>query len=426
MCDTFVALPEATADGSVILGKNSDREPNEAHQVVITPAAHHRAGDTITATYRTIPQARHTHAVLLAKPYWIWGAEMGVNEHGVAIGNEAVFTTVKHEPDPGLLGMDLLRLGLERGATADEAAHVICEHLQQYGQSGQAGHTDKLEYHNSFIIADPHQALVLETVGREWVIERAKGTRSISNGLTIHDAWDEASPGLARPGVDIAAEYSDLIYTRFSDSRTRQCRTSDALTARRGTIRPTDAMALLRDHGKAGQRTGFTPASGIAGQTVCAHAAHGPIRISQSTGSMVAHISAEATTVWVTATSAPCLSVFKPVWLHGGLPDLGPAPTGTYNPSTLWWRHENLHRSVLADYAGRAPIVHPVIAELEQQFAEQAADPVDPAELTRRCFALADERLTPLLPHIMQRPIKRRASLLYRRAWSTFDREAGR
>lgn len=25
-CDTFVALPDATADGSVVFGKNSDRE----------------------------------------------------------------------------------------------------------------------------------------------------------------------------------------------------------------------------------------------------------------------------------------------------------------------------------------------------------------------------------------------------------------
>ncbi|HNL51292.1 MAG TPA: peptidase C69, partial [Actinomycetota bacterium] len=82
MCDTFVSLPDATTDASVILGKNSDREPNEAHEVVMIPAADHDRA-RVKATYLDIAQASHTHAVLLSKPYWIWGAEMGVNEHGV-------------------------------------------------------------------------------------------------------------------------------------------------------------------------------------------------------------------------------------------------------------------------------------------------------------------------------------------------------
>ncbi len=47
-------------------------------------------------TYLDVPQVTHTHAVLLAKPFWIWGAEMGTNDQGVTIGNEAVFTKVPY------------------------------------------------------------------------------------------------------------------------------------------------------------------------------------------------------------------------------------------------------------------------------------------------------------------------------------------
>ncbi|MGI0486424.1 hypothetical protein ACN4EK_13370 [Pantanalinema rosaneae CENA516] len=38
MCDTFVALPDATIDGSVIFGKNSDRPEGEIQDVVTFPA----------------------------------------------------------------------------------------------------------------------------------------------------------------------------------------------------------------------------------------------------------------------------------------------------------------------------------------------------------------------------------------------------
>ena len=88
MCDTFVALSEATADGSVILAKNSDREPNEAHEVTLVPAAAHADGARLRCTYHEIPQVRRTHAVLLAKPYRIWGAEMGANEPSQRAGEE--------------------------------------------------------------------------------------------------------------------------------------------------------------------------------------------------------------------------------------------------------------------------------------------------------------------------------------------------
>lgn len=63
----------------------------------------------LQCTYIQIPQAEHTHAVVLSRPSWLWGAEMGANDKGVCIGNEAVWTREAIDPGEALLGMDLVR-----------------------------------------------------------------------------------------------------------------------------------------------------------------------------------------------------------------------------------------------------------------------------------------------------------------------------
>lgn len=175
MCDTLVAIGNATADGTTILAKNSDREPNEAHVLVHIPRAHHEPGTTVKCTYIEVPQVPETYEVLPCKPFWIWGCEMGVNEHGVAIGNEAVFTREPYNKAPGLIGMDYIRLALERADTARRALEIIVQLLEIYGQGGNCGFRHETYYHNSYIIADPQEAWVLETVGKQWAAERGTG-----------------------------------------------------------------------------------------------------------------------------------------------------------------------------------------------------------------------------------------------------------
>jgi secernin len=187
MCDTFVALSNTTLTGAIIFGKNSDRPQGEIQDVVIIPAQTHPENSSVECTYIQIPQVEETFTVILSKPRWMWGAEMGANECGVVIGNEAVWTIEPYNSS-GLLGMDLVRLALERGETAFSALKIISNLLDEYGQGGNCAENFSMNYHNSFIIADPKEAWVLETAGKYWVAEHVtSGTRSISNNLSIRN-----------------------------------------------------------------------------------------------------------------------------------------------------------------------------------------------------------------------------------------------
>ena len=242
--------------------------------------------------------------MLLSRPFWMWGAEMGANEHGVVIGNEAVFTDQPYAPT-GLTGMDLLRLALERASTAAEGVEVIATLLDRYGQGGGCGHENrKFTYHNSFLVADPTEAYVLETAGRLRPAEKVTaGARSISNGLTI--------PGFAE-------EHSDFLKTRVSACRVRQPLTQSRAGQAAG---PGDLMAILRDHGGPAPRYRLLNGAMAA---PCMHAG-GLATGSQTTASWVAELTSAGARHWVTGTAAPCTGLFKPVSVDRS-PRPGPLP----------------------------------------------------------------------------------------------------
>ncbi|RVT92275.1 peptidase U34 [Rhodovarius crocodyli] len=392
MCDTMVALPPTTATGGVLFAKNSDRERNEAQFLQFRPGARHAPG-RVRCSYIEIDEAPETLPVLLSRPFWCWGAEIGANAAGVVIGNEAVFARIAPNREPALIGMDLVRLGLERAATAEAAVQVMIDLLERHGQGGDCGHLHEHFYDNAFMVADRTGAFVLETVGRFWAVERVSGARAISNALSITPGGAyRASPALlADAGVGSAAEldmtaYLDEERDAQSRGRLRCARATDVMAAKAGRLGRADMMALLRDHGPVG--AGWHPADTV-GRTICMHAG-GPDRRSASVASMVAELPAEgAPLFWVTGTSAPCLSVFRPVLPGMAPPAHGPRPSDRRDPASLWWRHEAMHRAAeCGDFAAVLAELAPERDALEARFAERMRDGT--VEAMAECWAEAE------------------------------------
>ncbi len=373
MCDTVVALGSATKDGVTLFGKNSDREPNEVQNVRIHSRQQHKAGETVQCTYITIPQVGETNRVLLCQPFWMFGAEMGANEHGVVIGNEAVFTREKPAPT-GLTGMDLLRLALERSRTARQSLDTIIDLLEKYGQGGNCGYRQKIYYMNTFLIADQEEAYVLETVKSWWAWKQVKDVWSISNVISLGKDYDACSPGLIENAIkkryckseadfDFRKCYSDRIMTWGAKGTQRGARSRNLLLQKKGTLVTTDFMAVLRDHGGASE---WTPDK--SGGTICMHAADRLIRRSQSVCSLVGSIGKDRQFYYTTSAANPCMSPYHPIFLPDTVAPAGYLEgSAGYGAESFWWQSEELHRQALWRFSTALGAIQPQINQYEQE-----------------------------------------------------------
>ena len=355
MCDTLVALGSHTQDGSILFAKNSDRSPNEPQQVIRTFAVDYPEDATVQCTYMTIAQAAHTNACLLCKPSWIWGAEMGANEYGVHIGNEAVFAREPIKKDSGLTGMDLVRLALERCATARDAVDYIISMLIRYGQGGDCGYDKPFYYHNSFLITDAHEAFVLETAGEFWAMKQVRSVYTISNCLTIENDFDDIHAGAieyciqnrrckSRADFSFAKCFSDPLRTHFAQAQVRRAQSMEILAT--GNLTTRDMIKALRSH----RETSSPFGRGGCGD-VCMHAgAH--IGASHTTGSMVSRISPGFSTEYLTGMSTPCIAIFKPYWMTAQTTQLVFPLYAARASREAWLWREQLHRAYLQ---GRIP-----------------------------------------------------------------------
>lgn len=288
MCDTLCALPPGSALGMTVFAKNSDRPPTEPQDLEWHPPR--RDDGPLRTTYIEIdPAPGPTLGVLGSRPRWMWGMEHGVNEAGLAVGNEAVWTTLDpHGFAPALIGMDLVRLALERAVDAETGVEVITDLLLRHGQGGAGHEGGKQPYWSSFLLADPARAFVVETSGTEHAVEEVQRTRAISNRTTIPDF--DAEHGLRNGLIEM------LVDPRLA--------ASDAVLTEPATVER--MKAHLRSH-----------EGGDDGWTVCMHADEA------TTAGMVVALAPDGPRVAHCVLGQPCESIFVPVVV--GHP-LGPVP----------------------------------------------------------------------------------------------------
>jgi secernin len=372
MCDTLCVI----AEGRTIFGKNSDRPVQEV-QVVEQHTAR-AGGGRLRTQYLEIDDAG-AHALVGSRPAWLWGFEHGVNDRRVAIGNEKIWTVDDpHTVEPALIGMDLVRLGLERGFTADDALDEITTLLEAHGQGGSGEENPPDPYWSSFLIADPRQAWVLETSGRTWAARLVEDGAAISNRVTLGADWTRASPDVPA-GADFDRWRNPHTPTGIADHRlaaTRQCVATSA-----AAVTPAAIVAALRHHGeRPWGAPGSDPADVSAppddihedwtGITVCMH-----VRGYQVTNaSIVAELPVDddaPARAWV-ALGSPCASVYVPVFPPSDVsPELG--------QPDMWARFARLRDRVEAD-ADELGQVRAVLGPIETDLWEEADDCCDDPE----------------------------------------------
>lgn len=404
MCDTLCVA----ADGRMLFAKSSDRAVGEVQVVEPFGRRAPASGAGVRTQYLTVPDPDGAAAVVGSRPTWLWGFEHGINEHRVAIGNERVWTTRDAESsEPRLIGMDLVRLALERATTAEAALEITVALLEAHGQGGVAEEASGESYYSSFLLADPTGAWILETCGRSWAARPIVTGGSISNRLSLTDDWARASAD-----VPAGSSFQQFIDPAFPTGHADLRLLATGAATRAASADARGLVATMRHHGghpwgAVGDAAGRAAAAidplptaqmelDGTGVSVCMH-----LRDWEATAaSMVAELPAdpdEPARAWATLGS-PCVGVYIPLF-----PDASdPATSAALVPAVLadpacWHRIDALRLRVEAardgdDDLGVAVLatVRAALGPLEDALWDEADDLVATGADRARLGAFAD------------------------------------
>jgi secernin len=382
-CDTMVALGGSTKGGNTVFAKNSDRPHDEPQPLIQVQAADH-SGRFSGTQFVDVPQAAHTYRHVGSKPYWCAGYEHGYNEHQVVIGNEALPSLLPEVKEPKLVGMEVLRLGLERSKSAEEAVDVITGLVSEFGQGKFSNPAGVRTYDNIFLIADPSSAYVVECVGHDWAVKQVENVTSISNIAQIGADADRVSSGAksqaAKLGLfemgfgdkfEFGGAFADP--ANSSSGLARQCR-SDAMMGRdAGQLDVRSMIDVLTDHSD-GENPDEDRVVDVAGDlSICLHRNVGE-STGASTASIVADLCAtdERLPIYWTGLYSPCMTVFLPNFIEGDLPEVLGIGREQESADSPWWDFYRLTQHGVKGGAEARVDIRSELANLQSELFESA------------------------------------------------------
>jgi len=310
MGDSLVAFGKKRS----YFGKNSGRDTAERQLIFISDSPNEefynnpfeeKVPKYIENSFSTLKEVfsefNNGYKALVSKPVWTWGAEMGVNEYGVSIGNQAIFSR-ESAAEKCLLGVDILRLTLHNSKTAQEAVDFIINLIENYGQGGDGGYKRVLKYDNSFLIKDFSKAFLLETAGKHWAVREISEYEAVSNAYSIKDNFDQINKSSEKVS-NFKNQYENKIKTYFAKGNNRKKFSNNYLANNDfylGAI-----MRLFRSH--------ISKENKIkrGRKAICMHSAWAVQ--SETTASMIVEYFDDDFIIWVTASPNPCVSLYKPL-----------------------------------------------------------------------------------------------------------------
>jgi dipeptidase len=322
--DMVVALSRATREGRTLFGHNSTRPVGEGQELCRIAGRAYARGETVHTTNLVLPQVARTHTVLGCRPAGCWGLQHGVNQAGVALGTTPIHTKLL-AGGPGLTGPDLVRLGLERAASALQAVDVLTDLVSRFGQGGYAGCAAAEDHDNAVLIADAREAFVLEACGSYWGLQRVGEVRAVTDVSRLRQDWDRLARGLSTlaigqgwwPEDGSKLDFAGALAPAGVDGAAalrRWGRATLLLEENNGQIDPAFLRRLLSDHHEGSV---LRPSE----MTLCQHATVAPGEATAA--SLVAQLGPEGEPLPVAwwGFGLPCSTVYFPLFLDGELPE---------------------------------------------------------------------------------------------------------